>query len=211
MKRTAVIVGIWFVAACGPSAGRYHDVDERQLAQPAAAPNSDGIALSLVAHTKAGTEYNPLHHALHTGDRLALWVATPSPRYVYLVNVAPNGDTRLVERAVVDGGKRIPCNGWFALAPPSGQELLAVVVTRVPLDQSGDPMPRIATLLSETQASTRLARIQSRRPPAIDANAGHASMGFRGESLVVDGNAVRSLAEGDEVVVLIDIDHRAPS
>jgi len=168
-----------------------------------------GVSLALVTRSDQGVEHNVMHHPLHTGDQLALWLASASPRFAYVVNVAPTGEAKLVASTVVHGSERIPCHGWFQLAPPSGQELVAVIMTRAPLHRSGDPMPHVTRLLAATQARTDLAKIQSRKPPAIDADGGYASMGFRGESLRIDGSAIRSLDDDDEVVVLIDIDHRA--
>jgi hypothetical protein len=104
------------------------------------------------------------------------------------------------------GRQRIPSDGWFTLTGEPGQEVVAVVATRDAQALSGSGKTRIISAV-ERAASSHHTRLQSALPPGL-LEAGHATMGVRGQNLSLLGKTVR-VSSYDPVVMILDIDHRA--
>jgi len=165
----------------------------------------------LVTHTAAGPQQNAFDQPLYTGDRIALIVHAPDPMYLYVLNAPDGEDPRLIHEptAATHGTVRIPEQGWFELAPPAGHELLALVATRDPIDLDGAGGYWLIEEVANATTKSDLTHIQSAKPPDFTED-GYASIGVRGEGLKLRGNGSVSLDPRghDEVVVLVDIDHR---
>ncbi len=154
-----------------------------------------------------------LSEPLVSGDKTALVLALPEPLYVYVVNLAPDGTSNIIwpSRAPqsVSGVQRIPTDGgWFTLAGQPGQEVIAVVATRDEQALSGSGRRRVIAAVKRA-SRRRLTRLQSALPPGL-VEAGHATMGVRGEHLALRGDTV-SVSSTDPVVMILDVDHRSVS
>jgi hypothetical protein len=176
----------------------------------AVAPYGDNCMwLGLVTQNERGSQQNALSKPLHTGDQLAVVLEVKSPRYVYILNLAPDGEVALLtdQPVAVDGGARFPASGWWTLAEPHGLEQIAIVATRthIPLNKRG--IRYIMSLVIATQKRTDLAKFQSAVPPGFSEK-GFASMGIRAASLLIDRGSLKIDSPEDDVVVLVDIDHR---
>jgi hypothetical protein len=180
-------------------------VDRPSIAQP------DALWLGVVTLDENGPQQNAFHRPLHTGDRIALVIQTTTPRYVYVLNLSPDGHASLLspkdEPRAVDGSARIPPSGDWELVAPHGLEHMAVIATRsaIPLDRRG--MDHLVHLALSTGQRGDLRRFQSATPPGFSTG-GYASMGVRAASLSLDRGALQIDATADDVVLLIDIDHR---
>jgi hypothetical protein len=158
------------------------------------------------------TDRLSLTDPLYTGDRTALVLNLPEPAYVYVVNLAPDGSRNIIWPSDtprrVSGVQRIPEDGgWFTLSGETGQEVVAVVATRDRQMLTGTGEQRLISAV-ESAAKKRLTRLQSALPPGLT-EAGHATMGVRGENLRLLGKTV-SVSSYDPVVLILDVDHRAP-
>ena len=184
---------------CGPS-GAYDVRDADVAIEP-------GLFVGLVTHSERGPQQNALDAPLKSGDRVALLVGTDDRRYVYLVNVAPSGEAQLLDAAAFSGTERFPDSGWYELVAPSGHELLAIVATRKPIDVSGHKGKKdLLNRIVEMQQRDDLSKLQSALPPGFAH--GHATMGFRGIDLFLDGGAVRTLDGDSFLFVLVAVDLR---
>ncbi len=201
---------------CGPRHSRYSSLDhvDTPVGEPLPAATSDSNALmkvALVARGASRSRVNDLSRPMHTGDQLALLVESSEPRYLYFVNLAPDGSRKVIsahrgERSH-NHSVRIPDSGWLQLAGQSGAELLAVVATRQPLGKGRTAESKLFELVERTAARNDLAKLQSPHPPGFS-SAGHASMGIRAHALALHQGTVHVDANDDSTVVLIDIDHR---
>jgi hypothetical protein len=173
--------------------------------------SSDAELVLLGVEQQGSPEGARLSEPLFTGDRTAFRLNVPEALFVYIVNLAPDGEKSIIwpsdEPRMISGVQRIPEDGgWFTLSGEPGQEVVAIVATRdaQPLDASG--MRRVISLVERT-ADSELTRVQSARPPGI-LEAGHATMGIRGHGLFVSGTTVR-MQSSDPMVMILDVDHRA--
>lgn len=142
---------------------------------------------------------------IHTDDELAFAISTSEPLWLYVVNLAPDGSAAVVwvGRTRAHETQRVPEGGWFSLSAPAGHEVVAFVASRDGQDVS-EP------LLSRVRQETRrpdLVRLQSAGPPGFAAD-GRATMGLRAALLEVLGSGVRVQDDDDDVVLLVDLDHR---
>lgn len=175
-------------------------------------PTTD-LWFGLVTHSASGPQQNAFDEPLHTGDRVAMIVHVPEPMHLYVVNAPDGEDPRLIHESTraSHGTVRIPAEGWFELAPPAGHEILALVATREPVDLDGAGGYWLMEEVANASTRDDLTRIQSARPPDFT-DGGHASIGVRGEGLKLRSNGSVSLDPRghDDVVLLVDLDHRPP-
>ncbi len=179
---------------------------------PAETPAATELVVGLVTHGARGPQQNAFDAPLHTGDRVALVVHAPAPRYLYLLNVSPDGRETVLwpsaEPTLVDRTVRMPESGWYTLAPPSGLEMLALVATTspIPLDDAG--RARLMEMVHAADARGGMMKLQSAVPPGFSST-GYASLGIRAPRLALVDRAVHVDATASETVALIDIDHRS--
>ena len=160
---------------------------------------------------------------LYTGERIAFVLSASEYLDVYIVNLGSDGSARVIwpREPTCIGTKtaRVPQESWFELLPPAGHEILAIVGTRteggssrcacsgaLPLDAAGEK--ELAALVRAEAARGDLLRVEGERPP--DVVQGHASIGFRGAGLRLDGTRVSVPTLDDLAVLLVDVDHRPP-
>lgn len=209
---------LWIGAACSGCFVHTSVEASATVGETCSETATPDLWFGLVTHSAQGPQQNAFDDPLHTGDRVALIVHLPQPMHLYLVNAPDGEDPRLVhesERAV-HGTVRIPEQGWFELAPPAGHELLALVATREPVDLDGAGGYWLMEEVAHTSTRDDLTLIQSAQPPGFTnagAKGGHASIGVRGEGLKLRKNGSVSLDPRghDEVVLLVDLDHRPSS
>jgi len=149
-----------------------------------------------------------LDEPLYTGDEISLDLETPEPSYLYIVNIAPDG-TRHVAYPSLRPTKGTGGPGsWFKLNAPSGQELVAILVTHreVRLDARGKEW--LVKVVEREAARDGLTRVQSTRPPGVGDD-GYATMGLRARSLRPEGEGFRVEGSPHYAVLLLDLDHRA--
>jgi len=149
-----------------------------------------------------------LDEPVYTGDELALDVATPEPSYLYVVNVAPDGTRHVAYPSLRPTKGTGGPDSWFKLNAPSGQELVAVVVTRrkVKLDKCGKSW--LVKTVEREAAREGLTRVQSTQPPGVGDD-GYATMGLRARALMPEGEGFRVEGTPHYAVLLLDLDHHA--
>lgn len=205
-------VGLVASVVLGASGCIIHYVEDPAPAPEVASVQSTRLVVGLVTHGDRGPQQNAFDAPLHTGDRVALVVHSPSPRYLYLLNVSPDGREILLwpneEATAVDRTVRFPESGWYQLAPPSGLEMLALVATTAPIPLDDEGLSRLKEMVHAADARRDLMKLQSATPPGFSST-GYASVGIRAPSLAIVDRSVRIDAAAGETVALIDIDHRS--
>ena len=164
-----------------------------------------------------------LDEPLHTGDRISFVLSASEYLDVYIVNLGSDGSARVIwprePTCIGTQAARVPQGSWFELLPPAGHEILAIVGTRteggsrrcacdgaLPLDAAAEK--ELAALVRAEAARGDLVRVEGERPPGT--LEGHATVGFRGAGLRLDGTRVSVPTLDDLAVLLVDVDHRPP-
>ena len=195
------------VTGCGGAYGSY--ADETHFEYDSA--RSEIQLLKVEQQIDGQAQRLSFSEPLYAGDKTALTLSLPEPLFVYVVNIAPDGTWNLIwpggQPERVSGVQRIPSDGgWFTLTGKPGQEVIAVVATRDEQPITGAGKQRLLSAV-KLAVNARTSRLQSALPPGM-LEAGHATMGVRGENLALSGQTV-SVASYDPVVMILDIDHRA--
>ncbi|MEZ4442644.1 MAG: DUF4384 domain-containing protein [Polyangiaceae bacterium] len=203
MRRLGLAALAWSLTGCVFSASA------TIAPEPAPARRDDGLYLGFVSHSERGPQQNALDAPLHTGDELALVLDLPDARYIYVLNIAPNGTQTLLFPADdperLEGSVRLPRSGFYQLAGAPGLETLAVVASRQPiaLDDAGGAY--LFERVAEAEAA-ELPTIQSAQPPGFAD--GQATMRIQGPGLTLRGGSLRIASASDVVTMLVTIDHQ---
>jgi uncharacterized protein DUF4384 len=174
-----------------------------------ATPTSVSLDAVLVARD-GGEQRLAWSDPVFAGDEIAFVVSAPSPVYLYLVNLSPDGDAKLVwpdqPTLVGPDGTRMPSSSWFRLTEPAGPEVAAFIATpnEIALDEVG--VAYLTRLARSESARGDLMALQAALPPGFVGD-GRASSGVRAIRLRADGPRVHASGR-DPVVMLVDLDHR---
>lgn len=205
--RAALVAGLGLTSGCFYS---YHHQNAPEASEDQAWTTADPQILfqGVRVRRHGKTRRLKLDEPLYTGDELALDVATPEPSYLYVVNIAPDGTRHVAYPSLRPSKGTGGPESWFKLNAPSGQELVAVVVTHreVKLDKQGKSW--LVKTMEREAAREGLTRVQSTQPPDVDDD-GYATMGLRARQLVPQGRGFRVEGTPHFAVLLFDLDHRS--